>query len=87
MMFWILLKLPWKLRKISCEIYDAINHKRALEFVFENLKESEPFDEMKILTSLGVAQDKLESTYPKLTNKSIYDKLVESGKISNKNGQ
>lgn len=37
---------------------------------------------IKTLASVGVANDKLEEVYKKLTNKNMYDKLVREGKIN-----
>ena len=36
---------------------------------------------IKILTCVGVAEDKLEVTYLKLIRKEMYDKLIKNGKI------
>ena len=37
---------------------------------------------IEILNSVGVAEDKLEEIYQKLTNKEMYDKLIKNGKIN-----
>ena len=37
---------------------------------------------IEILNIVGVAEDKLEETYQKLTNKEMYDKLIKNGKIN-----
>lgn len=37
---------------------------------------------ISLLDSVGVANDKLEEVYKKLTDKKIYNKLVEEGKIN-----
>ena len=44
------------------EIYEAINNKKAIELVFENLKEGEPFDERFI----------------KKLNRTIYENIKET---------
>lgn len=36
---------------------------------------------MNVLTSVGVADDRLETTYQKLIKKETYDKLLQEGKI------
>ncbi len=37
---------------------------------------------INLLISVGVADDKLEEVYKKLTNNEMFDKLVEKGKIN-----
>ena len=37
---------------------------------------------INLLNSVGVADDKLEEVYTKLTDKKTYNKLVEEGKIN-----
>ncbi len=37
---------------------------------------------IEILNIVGVAEDKLEETYQKLTNKEMYDRLIKNGKIN-----
>lgn len=39
------------------------------------------FHAINILTSVGVADDRLEETYQKLTQKATYNKLLQEGKI------
>lgn len=36
---------------------------------------------VKVLSLVGVMDDKLEETYQKLIQKSMYDKLIQKGKI------
>ena len=39
---------------------------------------------IKVLTSVGVKEEKLEETYQKLIEKNVYDNLIRKGKINPK---
>ena len=72
------------------EIYEAINHKRALELVFENLKEEEPFDErfIKKLINSGFKPDLTIIDYFECleheNDKSISNEYEKEGKTMRK---
>ena len=71
-----------RLKKSKSENYDFN------ETIKEDLKDEAFFfktdktNAINILKGVGVADDKIEETYEKLTNKNIYDKLIEKGIIT-----
>ena len=62
----------------DCEKNEKIKEFLEDEALFFKIKKETA---MKILTSVGVNEEKLEETYQKLTERSMYDNLLRKGKI------
>lgn len=68
-----------KSKNENCEKNEKIKEFLEDEALFFKIKKEIA---IKVLLSVGVNEGKLEETYQELTQKSIYDNLIQKGKIN-----